>query len=58
MKKEYNPIQQYCDKMGYQLAGMIDESTGVVVKPKPWWMPKFLYNFVIKHGIEVISSKP
>jgi len=50
-------LEGYCNRMGYELARKIDDSMGIAIKPKPWWMPRFLYEAVIRKSVEIINIK-
>lgn len=52
----HSPIlEKYCQDRMYALAKTIDLNVAVVLKPKPWWMPTFIYRAVIKGSVEVVS---
>lgn len=53
--KEMNPIEKYCEKQGYELAQKIDEKMAIIIKPRPKWMPKKIYNAVIKKVVEIVE---
>lgn len=50
-----NPIEKYCRERGYQVAAVIDEKMALVVKPRPWWLPRFIWRAVIRRGTELIK---
>ncbi len=54
--KQPDPTAEYCEREAYRLAVRIDESMAVVVKPKPRWMPKFVYEAVIRSAVEIVSG--
>lgn len=49
----YSPVEEYCKKAGFKLAEKIDEKMAIVVKPKPWWCPNYLYKKIIKETVEI-----
>ncbi len=49
-------IEKYCEQEGYKLAQKIDDSMGFVVKPKPRWMPYWLYKKVIKEVVVLVQK--
>ena len=53
MKKKIITMSDYIQQMAEGLAIKIDDSLKVVVKPKPKWMPKKLYEAVIKDLVEI-----
>ena len=52
-----NPVAKYAEIHGYRLAALIDHHFGIVVKPKPFWMPGFIYNAVIRNEVEIVNTE-
>lgn len=50
-------LENYTRQMQEGHAFMIDKNFWMVVRPKPWWMPAFLYKMVIKNLIEFNEYK-
>lgn len=55
MDKEKTPIDIYCERMAYKKAIQIDEAMAVVIKPKPKWIPDWLYHRVIRDSVELVQ---
>ena len=53
-----SPIEKYVQRQGYILAKKIDTNVGIVLKPKKWWIPRFLYNSIVKNSIEIAQCTP
>lgn len=49
-------VEKYAEDLGYSLAAKVDANIGIVVKPKPFWMPTFIYHAVIKHSVEIVTT--
>ena len=49
-------INGYVMVSGFKLGAMIDEKTALIVKPKPYWMPYFLYKAVIRETVELVKA--
>ncbi len=50
-----SPIEKFCQDRMYTLAVKIDADVGIVIKPKPFWMPSFIYKAVIKEFVEIVN---
>jgi len=50
-------INKICEKMGYKFAQKIDDKMSIVIKPKPKWCPKCLYNKIIKDSVVILTIK-
>ena len=55
MSEPKTPLEKYCEEQGFHLAKKIDDAYAVVVKPKPWWMPKKIYESVIRNHCEIVQ---
>jgi len=49
-------IEEYCEQEGFKIAKKIDDEVAILIKPKPWYCPKWLYKKIIKDSIEIIKS--
>ncbi len=51
------PNTDFVDAIAYRLISrkswMIDEYVQFRVKQKPWWLPEFIYEFLLKNLIEL-----
>ena len=52
-----NIIEKYCEERGFKLAAKIDKGFNLVVKPKPKWLPEWLYKKIINECVGVIEIK-
>lgn len=49
-------IEKYCEKMGARLAAAIDGEFFIIVKPRPWWCPAWLYGRIVRDSVELVQS--
>jgi hypothetical protein len=54
MQNEINPVEDYCRKQGYRVSYEIESEMVLVVKPRVWWIPKFIYDAVIRQSVEIV----
>jgi hypothetical protein len=52
---ESDPIKKYCQAQGAILAKKIDDNLAVVIKHKPKYLPKWLYDKVLKEIVEIVK---
>ena len=50
-------ISEVCDKEGFRVAERIDEKMAIVIKPRKWYIPNWLYKKVIRDSVERIIVK-
>jgi hypothetical protein len=50
-----SPIEELCEKQGFALAATIDAKMAIVLKPRPWWLPHWLYKKLIRETVEIIQ---
>lgn len=51
-----NTVEKYCEEQGFKLAKKIDDSMSIIIKPRKWYIPRWLYNKVINKSIEIIKQ--
>lgn len=47
-------IEEICKREHWRLAAKIDKSISIVLLPKPWWCPEWLYYKIIRKSISII----
>lgn len=53
----FNPnIEKWAEKMGYAVATHIDANMAIVVKPRPWWMPNFIYKSIVRGTVSIVKD--
>jgi len=48
-------IEEYCEREGFRIATMIEDRMAIIVKPKPWYCPGWLYKKIIHDSVEMIN---
>lgn len=51
-----NIIEKYAQRRGWLLAKKIEDSFAIVVKPRPFWCPKWLYERILKETVEIVQT--
>jgi hypothetical protein len=51
-----NTIEKYCRTKSALLAAKIEQQFYLIVKPKPWYCPLWLYKKIIKESVEIINN--
>ena len=52
--RDQTPIEKYAEREGYRIAALVEDKFAIVVKPKPSWMPLWLFRSVIKDTVEIV----
>lgn len=52
--KMINALSTYADNEAFRLAEKIDEKMSLLIKPKPWYIPNWLYRKIIKKIVTLI----
>jgi hypothetical protein len=55
---KHSPLYYYAAKRGFEVAREIDRNVGIVLRPRAWWIPKFLYKAVVKQSVEIVRCGP
>ena len=50
---ELNNMEEYVNKMSEARAKKIDDGVFLALRPKPWWLPKFIWYRLIKMLIKI-----
>jgi len=49
-------IEEYCKRESLKIAKKIEDEVAIIIKPRPWYCPKWLYKKIIKDSIEIIQN--
>ncbi len=56
-RRDEDCLEIYCHQRSYKLAEKIDDKMAIVVKPRPWYCPTWLYKKIIKDSVEICQKK-
>lgn len=56
MKKDKEtPLELYIQREQYRLAEKIDQRVAIYIKPRAWYIPKFIYHLFIKKHVQIVT---
>ena len=50
-------IKEYSNRKMLNYVRMIDDNVAIVIKKRPWWLPPFIYNAVIRNYAEIVENR-
>lgn len=53
-----NPIEKVTEDLTDKISLKYEQQFKFYIKPKKWWMPKFIYNAVIRNHVDLVVKKP
>lgn len=49
------PMEIYIRERQYKLAKLVDESIAIYVKPRAWYIPKFIYAMFLREHVMIVN---
>ncbi len=51
------PMEIYIRERQYKLAKMVDDAIAIYVKPRAWYIPKFIYAMFLREHVMIVNFK-